>query len=1099
MSQVDVSVVVPVDHTMPYLSRTLESLVEQSIGHPRMQVVAVHDGRGEAADDGSGEELDRYAAAHPGLFTVVHRAGPGGLGSACNAGLDLAVGRYVFFLAGTDHLAPEALERMVEAADAWGSDVLCGRVVGTPERPVSQRLFRRDEKDLRFPDRSLVFALSHTKLFRRSLLTEHGIRHPEDLKVGSDQPFTVAAMLHARRISVLASYVCCHAVRRDDPVEESPSSRWRRLLGDIGAVMDHVADLVEPGPVRDDILVRHFTSELTTLLQRDLPLLDRDEQVALLDGLRELTRRYYTDRVAAGLRVLSRVLFHHVARGDLDALRTLDGVRVADGRVLLDSAGILLCYPGYDEGLVPAETFRARVEAPRGLLVESLLGARLGWADDRLALTLATRMHPRSAPSLRVVIEASENGASRGPYRADPLPAALLEDAGARVRIAEDGTLSWTGEVPAPGWGQRRTWQPRVVADLGDRAFSLPVAVPAPDGAPEPGTGLPAPTRVGRGADAYEVSARTDAEGRVLLDSVSTPSRASAVARALDDRAARLRGAGRRVAQRLGGDARGRDRLARALAEGLEEQAVVAVVTGPAGSDLADRLAGLRPDAELLVAPADDEGLHLRLAMRGGVQLVVDDTGAAAHRSRRFRDLLYHLADGGRLVVRDGAEDLERPARTELAELLADAESKRGEPLPASLRNPGPVFDPYGVASALAGARALPGGHAEYTCRQPRGRALPKLREHETNEWLRSERSGSDRVVLELPAEPFESRCVLHESAGEGATAIPDRYQPPPLALREYHEPVVGIGQLVAARGMLVADTFRHNRQQRLRNLYSEEVARRFARLNEETAAARDAAGDMLPGTYFHLDNEVRGHFGHLMTEQVSKFWAWPEVKERYPDAKAVVSLNKGRRLFGWESQIYAAGAIAPEDVVFLEGPVRVERLLAATPMFSNPDYVHPRITETWRKVGDALAASGTLSDGPRRIFCSRRLSKRSCRNTEEVEALFAAHGFEIVFPEDYTLGDQVRLFRGADVIGGFAGSGVFQICFALEPKKVVLVSSEAYSARNEHLYASLLGHEIYSATSVPENPRQFQSPFTFDTAREGVWLRDVLASLPGR
>ena len=66
-----------------------------------------------------------------------------------------------------------------------------------------QTRFTRDEPDVPFPESQLTFAVANTKLFRRSLLTEHAITYARDLKVGSDQPFTIEAMLHARRISVV--------------------------------------------------------------------------------------------------------------------------------------------------------------------------------------------------------------------------------------------------------------------------------------------------------------------------------------------------------------------------------------------------------------------------------------------------------------------------------------------------------------------------------------------------------------------------------------------------------------------------------------------------------------------------------------------------------------------------------------------------------------------------------------------------------------------------------------------------------------------------------------------------------------------------------
>ena len=81
----EVTVVVPVFDAMPYLVTCLSSLMEQSIGRDRLEVVAVDDG----STDGSGTQLDLLAASWPNLH-VVHQAASGGPSRPRNTGLDRA-------------------------------------------------------------------------------------------------------------------------------------------------------------------------------------------------------------------------------------------------------------------------------------------------------------------------------------------------------------------------------------------------------------------------------------------------------------------------------------------------------------------------------------------------------------------------------------------------------------------------------------------------------------------------------------------------------------------------------------------------------------------------------------------------------------------------------------------------------------------------------------------------------------------------------------------------------------------------------------------------------------------------------------------------
>lgn len=312
----DVTVVVAVYNTMPYVTECLNSLVGQTIGLDRLEVVAVDDG----STDDSGAELDRFAALYPDTVKVLHQVNSGGPAAPSNRALEVATGRYVFFLGSDDHLGPEALQRLVEGADRTGSDIMLGRLVGTNGRNVFQAIFARNRTDIDLLNSSLPWAMSNTKLFRRSMLEEHGIRYPEDLRVGSDQPFTLRAVLAAKRISVLADYEFYYAVRRTDASNITYRTSPVGFVSSTAVIMDHAAGLIPPGEVRDAVLRRHFAWELGKLLQAKFLDLDRETQSQVKDGIRKLADTYMTDHVRRRLDVKRRVLISVAQYGELDDL-----------------------------------------------------------------------------------------------------------------------------------------------------------------------------------------------------------------------------------------------------------------------------------------------------------------------------------------------------------------------------------------------------------------------------------------------------------------------------------------------------------------------------------------------------------------------------------------------------------------------------------------------------------------------------------------------------------------------------------------------------------------------------------------------------------
>lgn len=319
---------IAVYNTMPYLTACLDSLVDQSIGPERMEVVAVDDG----STDGSGAELHRFAALHPGLFRLRHQANSGGPAAPTNVGTAEARGRYVLYLGADDWLAPEALQRLVRAADRWDADVVLPKQVGENGRMVPQGIFDRTAAEVGFTDSALAWSLADTKLFRRELLTRYGLRRLENLPVHSDQPFTLEALLRARRISVLADYDYYHLVLRQDRSNVTHRAGPLDRLRGIGAIQQVVERLTEPGPQRDAIRSRHFGWEVPQLLQGDFLALDRPTQRQVCAGVGRLVRAYCHPALVLTLPVPDRLRLVLAARGRLSALCGLIEYEAANGR-----------------------------------------------------------------------------------------------------------------------------------------------------------------------------------------------------------------------------------------------------------------------------------------------------------------------------------------------------------------------------------------------------------------------------------------------------------------------------------------------------------------------------------------------------------------------------------------------------------------------------------------------------------------------------------------------------------------------------------------------------------------------------------------------
>jgi capsular polysaccharide biosynthesis protein len=516
----------------------------------------------------------------------------------------------------------------------------------------------------------------------------------------------------------------------------------------------------------------------------------------------------------------------------------------------------------------------------------------------------------------------------------------------------------------------------------------------------------------------------------------------------------------------------------------------VGVLDDGVGSKLARLLEGRHPRGQVVSVSVTDapSDMHVGLAASGHFDVLVDDTRHAA-REALFEAAFPHLHDGGVYVVRnfraerahDGPGILRRV--TELVGLKGQRAMKNA---------PRQERDDLALAAGI-GRLVVARQHLLIT---REGTALAKIAEREVDHLLGLVPSRG-QVVAREPASRLETRAELRESPSPRAGQLPLFYDPVPPTLRRYDQVICLPGQVAVQRNTVLPDSYRHIPQKRLVNASLDDIAPGFVMAPDYGDLRR------LDGSYYYLDSEYRGHFGHAMTEQVSRLWGWKRAKAADPGLKALLMVKR-REPASFEVDLYGAAGIAPEDLIFVQEPVVVEHLVAGTPLFSMPRYVHPMIEETWNEIGRSLASLAPERAYPERIFLARRPKKRQCHNAHEVEELFAGAGFDVVFAEDLSLPEQVRMFREAEAVAGFAGSALFTLCLAETPKHVLVIASESFLAVNEYMISAVRGNRIDIAWCEPDLPRpatgwnkkSFFSSFTFNWDREGQFLKQALESL---
>lgn len=102
-----VSIVIPVYNVESYLDKCMQSLTNQTYPKESMEIIAINDG----STDGSLDILQSYADDWDS-FRIVNQENKGP-GAARNVGIDLARGKYIYFLDSDDWISPNLLSDCV--------------------------------------------------------------------------------------------------------------------------------------------------------------------------------------------------------------------------------------------------------------------------------------------------------------------------------------------------------------------------------------------------------------------------------------------------------------------------------------------------------------------------------------------------------------------------------------------------------------------------------------------------------------------------------------------------------------------------------------------------------------------------------------------------------------------------------------------------------------------------------------------------------------------------------------------------------------------------------------------------------------------------
>ena len=196
-----VSVVTPVYNAEKYLRKTIDSVIEQTIGFDNVEYLLVDD----CSTDSSREILLEYSAKYENVIAVFLECNTGTPGQPRNLGVQLSTSKYITFLDADDWLDPNGLEVLHNILEETGDDYVVGKTIQLKtdgSKIVGEHESCKERRNV--SPYSIPHIFQHlgprARMVRASVIKENGIVFPE-MKFAEDKQFFMDVLIHCDKIS----------------------------------------------------------------------------------------------------------------------------------------------------------------------------------------------------------------------------------------------------------------------------------------------------------------------------------------------------------------------------------------------------------------------------------------------------------------------------------------------------------------------------------------------------------------------------------------------------------------------------------------------------------------------------------------------------------------------------------------------------------------------------------------------------------------------------------------------------------------------------------------------------------------------------------
>ncbi len=239
MSNIFVSIIIPIYNTGEYLYKCLDSIIGQELNE--IEIILVNDG----STDNSGEICDFYAEKDKRVH-VIHKENAG-VSVARNTGIKVANGNYIGFIDSDDWIEKNMYQDLYRCVRETGAEIaMCDAttVYGSDKKEedtisfLTESIFL-DKEDIQAFALKEIAGSACRCIYKRELLEKYGVEFPEGVPLSEDRIFNLNAIGNSSGFYYIKKAYYNRYVRKESAVSKyypnllQITKQYRRAVLDV--------------------------------------------------------------------------------------------------------------------------------------------------------------------------------------------------------------------------------------------------------------------------------------------------------------------------------------------------------------------------------------------------------------------------------------------------------------------------------------------------------------------------------------------------------------------------------------------------------------------------------------------------------------------------------------------------------------------------------------------------------------------------------------------------------------------------------------------------------------------------------------------------